>query len=461
MKILLLWPVVDNAELYNLLPLGLGYLAANLPKEYQIKLWDGVLERLPNNKVIDEINHFKPNLIGLSVWNFNLNAARETVNIIKENFPELTIVVGGPVPSGYREKLFNTINADYAFAGEGERPFRQFLELFANDNLTSENKKEINGLIYKDENGQIVCNSPHWEDLDELKYCDYELINLNQYLANGYYYGMHSNAKRTAPILTTRGCPFPCEYCSARLINGKKVRSRPVESVIAEIKELHEKYRIDGFNIIDDNFTFNIEYAKQVCREILNLGLKNVSFNSPNGVRIEYLDEELLDLMKQVGWECIFIAPESGSEQTLKNMRKMVKLPVVKEKIRLIRNAGLKVFGFFMIGYPGETVADIKMTINFACQNDFDSVVFTCFQPLIGTPICEKLLAAGELDKPPEGADYYQVSYAPKGLTIGQMKFWRFWGLFRFYTSSFKRFLNALSNYSFRRILIFLKKIVK
>jgi radical SAM superfamily enzyme YgiQ (UPF0313 family) len=332
------------------------------------------------------------------------------------------------------------------------------MDLFFNGNLTTENMKKISGLIYRGNDNSPVFNTPRWESLDGLEYCDYELINLNKYLAEGYYYGMHPKTSRTAPVLTTRGCPFSCEYCSARLINGRKIRTRSVQSVVSEIKELYDKYHINGFNIIDDNFTFNTEYAKEICREILKLGLKDISFNSPNGVRVEYLDEELLDLMKHVGWECIFIAPESGSETTLKNMRKNIKLSVVREKIRLIKDNGLKVFGFFMIGYPGETVEDIKKTIDFACKNNFDSVVFTSFRPLAGTPVYEKLLNKREIEKLPEGSDYYKITYAPVGLTINQLKYLRFWGLLRFYTSSFSRFKNVISYRSLARKLAFLKK---
>jgi radical SAM superfamily enzyme YgiQ (UPF0313 family) len=461
MRILFIWPAVDNTELRNLLPLGFGYLAANLPKGHRVRLWDGVLKRRrDNNGIVEEVKRFQPDLIGLSIWNFNLKAACEVANLIKKHFPEIVIVVGGPSVSGYRDRIFTTINADYAFTGEGEKPFRHFLELFANHVMTVENLKQIDGLIYKDGNEGIVFNPPRWESLDDLKYCDYRLLKLCQYLEIGYRYGVHHTAKRTAPILTTRGCPFPCEYCSARQINGRRVRTRPVESVIAEVKELHQNFQIDGFNIIDDNFTYDIDYAKQVCRSIVALGMQNVSFCCPNGVKVEYLDQELLHLMKQAGWECLFIAPESGSERTLKNMRKQINLRVVEEKLRIIKQAGLRVFGFFMIGYPNETAADIKMTIDFACRNDFDLVVFTCFQPLVGTPVYEKLLKAGEIDKPPEGLDYYEISYAPKGLTVTQMKFWRFWGLTRFYTSSPKRLKEALSAYSVRRVLTFVRKII-
>lgn len=460
MRILLVWPAVSNAELYNFLPLGLGYLAANLPEKYIVDLWDGALNRSSNEEIADKINQFKPDLIGISVWNFNLSAARETINIIRKKFPGLVIVAGGPEPSGQREKIFTTLAIDYAFAGEGEKSFPQFLDLFFDNKLTPETKKTVSGLIYRDENGQAVCNPPRWENIDAINYCDYEFINFNRYLANGYYYGMHSNAKRTAPILTTRGCPFSCEYCSARMINGRKVRTRKIESVVAEIKELYEKYHIDGFNIIDDNFTFHTEYAKQLCHEILKLGLKNVSFNSPNGVRMEYLDDELLYLMKQVNWKWIFIAPESGSERTLRNMNKNLKLSVVKEKIKLINDAGLKVFGFFIIGYPGETINDIRKTINFACQNDFDAVVFTCFHPLPGTPVFEKLSANLEIRDLQEGSDYYEITYAPKDLTIQQLKFLRFWGLAKFYTSSFSRFKTVISYHSLKKKILLLKKII-
>jgi magnesium-protoporphyrin IX monomethyl ester (oxidative) cyclase len=457
-KILLAWPSVKSLELKNFLPLGLGYLASNLRRDYELKMWDAVLNCLPNEKVIDEIEAFKPDLVGVSVWNFNLTSARELVSCIKKHFPDLPVVAGGPEPSGWREKFLDSVETDYAFAGEGEISFARFLDALFSGRLTAEVKKEISGLIWRDEDGKPVSNPPRWERLDDIEHCDYEFINLNGHLEEGYHYGFHSKARRTAPVLITRGCPFSCEYCSARLINGRKVRIRPLETVIAEIKELRYKYNIDGFNIIDDNFTFNIDFAKEVCREILKLSLNNVSFNSPNGVRIEYLDEEILKLMKQVGWKWIFVAPESGSESTLKSMNKKINLAVVRDKIDLIKDAGLNVFGFFIIGYPGETVEDIRKTLEFARKSNFDTVYINCFRPLAGTLAYEKLLAAGEIEKLPEGNDYLEVSYTPKEITKRQLEFYRFWGMLRFYTSNLKRLKAVLTRHSFKKKLVFLEK---
>jgi len=126
MRILLVWLAVERAELYNFLPLGFGYLVANLPKKHSEDLWDGVLNNSCNKKVIEKITQFKPDLVGIYVWNFNLGAARETINIIRAKFPELTIVAGGPEPSGQREKILTTLPVDYAFAGEGEKSFPLF-----------------------------------------------------------------------------------------------------------------------------------------------------------------------------------------------------------------------------------------------------------------------------------------------------------------------------------------------
>ncbi len=460
MRILLIWPSVKDGELFNFLPLGLGYVASNLPDGCEARLWDGVIKKEPNSGVLEEIALFKPDLIGISIWNFNLASAREVAELIRGSYPEITIVVGGPEPSGRKEKIFEVIDADYGFAGESEKPFRKFIETAAENGFQHESIRDISGIIYKDDTGVPVLAPVKWESIEDINYCDYELIDLKGYLDRGYHYGMHSRAIRTAPLLTTRGCPYSCEYCSARMVNGRKIRARKVESVIEEIKELHHTYKIDGFNIIDDNFTFYKDYAKEVCREILKLELKNVSFNSPNGVRVEFLDKELLSIMKKVGWECVFIAPESGSERTLKNMKKKLDLNVVAEKITMIKNAGMKVFGFFIIGYPGETEKDINKSFDFARNNGFDYVVYTCFHPLAGTPATDKLEAAGEWIETGAGGDYYDVAYAPDGLTKRKLRMLRLWGLFRFYTSSFSRMYNAATSHSLKRKLLFIKKLL-
>jgi len=458
MKILFIWPAVRNAQMLNFLPLGLGCLASNLDAKHSVTLWDGVLEESGNADLLAEIRRQSPDVAAFSIWNFNIDTVKRLARQVREAFPDLAIIVGGPSVSGYGKEALSVIEADYAFVGEAEQTLPALLEALQDGTTDGKDLNEIAGLVYRTGHGDVVANAPRWPALDDLVPCDYEFINLGDYLERGYRYGIHESARRTAPVMTTRGCPFPCEYCSASLISGTKVRRRPIESVANEIRRLHEEYGIDGFNIIDDNFTFHVEYAKQVCRAILDLGLDGVSFCCPNGVKVEYLDDELLQLMKDAGWQCLFVAPESGSESTLKAMRKKIKLPEVTEKLGMIKGHGLKVFGFFMIGYPGETASDIRATIDFACRNRFDLAVFTCFQPIVGTPVYERLVDLGEIKKSAEGLDYYDVSYAPAGMSTRQLRLWRTWALMRFYAFSPHRLKTVLANYDLRRIATFAKK---
>lgn len=460
MKMLFVWPAVRNAEMRNLLPLGLGCLAANLDKKHSIDLLDGVLEKREDTDVLAEIRRRSPDAVGFSIWNFNMDVVRRLATQIRGAFPDVKIILGGPSVSGYGKEILSVVEADYAFLGEAERTLPALLDEIQNGEIDREILKKIDGLVYRNRQGDPVANAPTWPAMDDLVPCDYGFIRLGDYLEQGYRYGIHENARRTAPVMTTRGCPFPCEYCSARLVSGKEVRRRPVESVADEIRRLHEEYGIDGFNIIDDNFTFHVEYAKQVCRAILDLGFRDVSFCCPNGIKIEYLDDELLRLMKDAGWECLFVAPESGSERTLKRMRKKINLQDVPAKLDMIKKHGLKVFGFFMIGYPGETASDILATIRFACRNPFDLAVFTCFQLIVGTPVYKRLTDCGEIERSAEGMDYYDVSYAPVGMSARQLRSWRLWGLLRFYAFSPHRLRTVLANYDLRRVAVFAKKMM-
>lgn len=414
------------------MPLGLGYIAANLPRRYEVRLWDGVLNRDQGNvHVLDEIERFRPDVVGVSVWVFNSGSACDLVRRIKSRFSALPVVVGGPHVSGLGGATLSLMSADYGLAGDGEKSFRRLAEAMETDAVTAELLGSIGGLIYRQPDGAIATNAPLWDAIDDLNFPDYDLLRLKDYHAQGYGSGIHRDDKLTMAITTTRGCPFKCRFCGGLLVTGRKVRKRKVESVIAEIKQLHDRFGVRWFNVVDDNLTMDLGHAKQVCREILKLKLKDVSFASSNGLRLEFLDREVLALMKEAGWEYISIAPESGSPRTLERMSKHLKLDMVKEKMALIHAAGMKVCGFFMLGYPGETVDDIKLTIDFAAENDFDIVSYQFFQPLPGTPVYDDLVAAGEIERGETNFTVLDVPYAPVGMTRAELRRWFFWAHIR------------------------------
>ena len=254
------------------------------------------------------------------------------------------------------------------------------------------------------------------EHLDEIKIPDYEAMRLEEYIENGYRF--NTRHKRNAPIWVTRGCPYRCGFCSAPFQNGKPVRVHSIEYMIEWIKLLYYEKDIKLMNIIDDNFTFHVKYAKEFCRAMIDLGIKDLHFSTPNGIRAQRSDPELFSLMKQAGWENVVVAPESGSVATLARMKKDQDPEVILQKIRDIREVGLKVHGFFIVGYPGESIEDLKITQDYMRRCKFNMVFINNFQPLPGTPIYDELVDLGKIEDglmPKNYSDGERV-YTPEGL---------------------------------------------
>jgi radical SAM superfamily enzyme YgiQ (UPF0313 family) len=186
------------------------------------------------------------------------------------------------------------------------------------------------------------------------------------------------------------------------------------------IQFLYRNFDVRGFNIIDDNFTFDMDYAKKFCMEIIKLGYKDIEINTHMGTRMERTDPQLYGLMKKAGWRYVVVAPESGSERVLNLMGKKLNLSIVPNIIRDIKKSGLKVHGFFMIGYPGEAEGDLLKTEMFIRQNRFNNgISVSRFQPYPGTPIFKELVERGEIPQdflPTHYGKYNEAKYTPREL---------------------------------------------
>jgi len=233
------------------------------------------------------------------------------------------------------------------------------------------------------------------KDLDLIKPPDYSFMDLEGYLARGYR--LHCPEPRNAPILATRGCPYRCAFCTAPIMNGTLVRKHSIPYLTALIRKLYDGHGIRWFNLVDDNFTFDTVFARAFCEAVIAMKLKGAGFGTPNGIRMQKGDPELWRLMKRAGWKSVVIAPESGSPATLARMRKDFDLSVLPRVVREMKEAGLVVQAFFIIGYPGETRADLEMTLKTARDTGFDFFYLNNFTPLPGTPVYDELVAAGEI----------------------------------------------------------------
>lgn len=439
MRVALIWP--NGFKVQNTIPLAFGYLKSNIKNKdrHQIKIIDCSLENLNSRSVElrEKILEFKPDVLGISFWSPNYYEALSILMLAKSIDPNMTTVVGGPHATSYSDKIMENGEIDFLFRGEADISFSVFL-----DELEEKvpDLSKVKGLTYRDSGGELVDNEQDsQENLDLIQLPDYEAINLDGYLSAGYQFAGARGGN--APIWITRGCPYRCGFCSAPFQNGRPVRVHSIDYMVRWVKYLYDKKNIRQLNIIDDNFTYHIKYAKEFCRRMIELDLPNLRFCTPNGIRQEKTDFELLTLMKKAGWDYVFIAPESGSVKTLQRMQKDLDPKTIPQKVKEIKSAGLKVYGFFIVGYPGETIEDLKETEELMLNGGFTYLSISRFQPLPGTPIYDELVASNEIEDGllPLRYNSPHSVYTPEGLK--NFNFSRF-----FFKNQLKLMLKSPSN---------------
>ncbi len=271
-------------------------------------------------------------------------------------------------------------------------------------------------------------------DLDTLPIPCWELIDPRKYpeARHGYF----SRTPPIAPMVTTRGCPFLCTYCTARVTGGAKNRRRSARNIVDEIELLYGRFGIREVHFEDDNFTLHKDHVLEFCDELMRRKI-TISWALPNGVRLETLDEQVLQAMEQAGCYAFAVGIESGSQRILDLMKRNTTLERIERQINLITTVtDIRLTGFFMLGYPTETPADLERTIQYACRLPLHRAQFGYFLPLPGTEAFGQVERAGGLSLEGMAHEDYQVdriAYLPEGMTRkelhGAMRraFWRFY----------------------------------
>ena len=386
MKILLLKPI--NSTYYVVQsPLGLGYLAAVISRGgHQVRIIDAGREKLSWDGFTSLVEKGEYDLIGIQMFSYELPQVKRHIDIIKEYAPGSVVIVGGPHISGDPKGTANFLDKmDFGFVGEAEIGLECFLRLEKKDYSDPSCLEEVPNLVWRREGRVMVNPRGPVQDPDEIEFPAWDLMDPRTY--PDATHGIFFRHTPVAPIVTSRGCPFPCTFCAARALTGRVIRYRSVKNVIEEILLLRSRYGVREFHIEDDNFTWKREYVIAFCRKIIELGL-DLAFALPNGIRLDSLDREVLTLMEEAGFYSIAVGIESGSDRILALMKKSLTREVIREKIELIRGCtDMRVSGFFLIGYPGETEDEIEATISFACELPLDLASFLITMPLPGSPL--------------------------------------------------------------------------
>ena len=384
--------------------LGLGYLATAIRKRHRVNILDCIKERMWGKKLIDYIRGYLPDIIGFQIYTYDMANMRKELCFIKENFPNIITVAGGPHPSALPQETLSHMkgNLDFALCGECEISFPKFLDVIENKALASyrdlkyDEFKGIEGLCGVSE-GRVFLNQPMIvKDLDSLGFPSWDIIKPQTYPEAQH--GAFFRNFPIAPIMTGRGCPFNCTFCEGHIITGKKIRKRSISNVIEEIKILTKDYGIKEIHIVDDNFSMYKDYVMEFCETLIKEKIK-ISWATPNGIRIDTLDKEMLLAMKKSGYYLASVGIEFGSDRMLKLTKKSLTKDKIWKGINLIRRVGLDVAGFFMMGYPGETEEEINQTIQFALSLPLIRANFFIFLPLPGTEVYKEMKKKRELEK--------------------------------------------------------------
>lgn len=456
MKVLLIKPFNHNS--FSIVqPIGLGYLATALRKQaHEVIITDCLAKNYNLGHVSDIFIKYNPDIVGIQVFNDNLPVVKEYLKVFKSLKRSVVTVIGGPYPSADPQKsLMFLKEADFGFAGESEKSFCELLDCLMNK---EKNASRIPGLIFR-KNKEIVSNSPCFEqNLNRLGFPAWDLIDPNSYPHAPQ--GGFARYFPVATIQTIRGCHYRCTYCGAHLINGFRIRDRSVKNIIQEIKLLYNKYNIKELHISDDNFLFSKKKAIDFCDKLKKEDYKLIWMCS-SGVRLDLLDEELLKHMRDSGCYAFGLGLESGSKRILKYMRKDLDIEGADRKVELVKKYGIKTIGLFIIGFPTETLEDIKKTISFSKKLNLDRVQFSYFFPIPGTEIYKELKKKGKL----KGIDFIncssfgKVSYVPEGVTKKELKHAQRIAFLSFYLKPNKLLLLLRDINSFSNLKYLLKRV--
>jgi anaerobic magnesium-protoporphyrin IX monomethyl ester cyclase len=367
-------------------PLGIAYLASQLKSQgIPVTLADCTFESFEG--AIDRIADSRPAIVGFSVMVTLSRNAFEMLGELRKRLPGTLFIAGGPLPS-VNPAMFGK-KFDFVFCGECDRTFARFCHDYLLQGCKSGNLKNLDPTsypgLYMKKDGRVVSTPPIHNPsavLDDLPLPD----------RTGFDHCRYRSAieKNTGLIQTslivTRGCPFACDFCS-RPVWGSVFRKPPLEKVFCEIEEI----RSFGYNclwIADDCFTLDTAYLEQFCSGMIS---RNVPVSWTCLSRIDRLTPDLVGLMKRAGCIRVYLGLESGSDETLRLMNKQTTVQQGIRAVDLFYRAGIGTAGFFIVGYPGETIESVEKTFELALSLPLDEAWFTIPLPLPGTPLFSRV----------------------------------------------------------------------
>lgn len=398
--------------------LGLGYLAAALlNKGHDVCVLNCMKERMTYDRFADYIQQNRFAIIGFQVFSYDISSVKRHIDIIRHYSPTTTIIAGGPHPSGDPVGTMTCIEGiDYGFQGEAETGLPILVDQLGQGRLDFD---FIPGLIWKSGGAIRVNPKSAVKDLDSIEFPAWSIIKPESFPEAPH--GAFTREFPTAPIITSRGCPSLCTFCAGSSINGRVVRRRSIDNVMKELRQLKER-GIKEFHIEDENFTYSEKYVLDFCARLEDEKL-SMSWSLPSGVRLDTLNRDLLRLMARTGCYSLAVGIEFGTDRLLQLTRKGTTIKAIRENMLIFRGINIKVTGFFLFGFPGETYEEMMATAQFSRTLPLDRAQFNIFAPLPGSAEWGRLRQLGSLDMVDTDRLYLNdVSYVEGDMTRQRLK---------------------------------------
>ncbi len=338
-------------------PMGIAYLASVLEKKHTVRIIEANVLRLSLAQVLSQLEEFKPDVLLFSLLTTNFRPNLEWIRAVKKKFP-LPVIAGGPQASIYPEETLSYDEIDFCVIGEGWETLPELLEAIA----AGKGCRNVRGIAGR-ENGAVFRTPPRESGLN-INEAPFPARHL---LPNQSYTTILSKRRPITAMMSSSGCPFNCLYCG----HDRAVVLRDPVRVVDEMQECREKFGIKEILFYDEIFSLDKKRAEAICEELLR---RRVDVTWTIRTRADLVDEPLIKLFARAGCTRINYGIESADPEILKMLNRTMSLSRIRDAVRWSRNENIDVLGFFMIGYPGETVEGIRKTAAFARELDLDYV---------------------------------------------------------------------------------------
>lgn len=420
----------ENTDVNKLvMPLGLMYLSSYLKRErpgmdelftldYNLRCRD--IDQYPSVQEFayqvpkEELSRLaRVEIIALSL-NFSTSYRffTEVLTALKMEFgPEAKVIVGGSHATNTTSQLLSLEHVDYVARGEAEKGFSEFVQ-----RMDRSERPEIIGIYGKDdlpiESDLKICEPV--VDLDEIPLPDYDLIDMQTYTGfseRKRLIGSSPEGTLSATLMTSRGCVFRCTFCASHTVSGRKMRYRSDENVLHEIEYLNREFGVTLFIPEDDLFTANKPRVLSLLGKMRHLSIPDFEIQFPNALSINTLNEAVMEALIDSGMKVAQLAIESGSAYVQKHIiKKNCKLDKAIEVVRFLKSKDIVVRCYYVMGFPDETLAQLKESVDYAKNLGADWSSFNIATPLVGTEMYQQYVERGVIEDGPEL--WSQASYA-------------------------------------------------